>query len=124
MRPAPLPEYGEIRSEAAPNCTVCGSAGATLYGDLRDSMAQAPGRWRLAYCPDPGCGLLWLDPMPIAGDLVHAYRDYYTHSSPHGRSRRALGGPFGWIKQGFLASRFGYRFRAAPFKRALATLLA
>jgi SAM-dependent methyltransferase len=63
-------------------CLCCGTVGIPLYQDLRDGLFSAPGTWSLKQCPEIGCGLLWLDPMPLAEDLSAAYHDYYTHGAP------------------------------------------
>lgn len=58
-------------------------------------------------CPDPACGLLWLDPVPLEEDIHLAYARYYTHE------RGGDGGP-GWrpwyrgVVRAYLARRFGY----------------
>lgn len=58
---------------------ACGCDGVELYDGLTDYLAGTPGTWRMVRCPDPQCGLLWLDPQPVAGDLIKAYADYHTH---------------------------------------------
>lgn len=68
-----------MRSLPCPTCFACGSSGAILYDDLRDNLFSAPGAWSLRRCTAPHCGLLWLDPRPLAEDLPIAYQDYYTH---------------------------------------------
>ena len=68
-----------IRTEPRPNCYMCGATGGRLYGGLKDDLYGAPGEWSLSICQDPDCGLIWLDPIPMAGDIHKAYRSYYTH---------------------------------------------
>ena len=68
-----------MRSSPRGACYVCGTPGVPLYRDLRDDLFSAPGMWSLKRCPAERCGLVWLDPMPIAEDLPLAYQDYYTH---------------------------------------------
>jgi SAM-dependent methyltransferase len=107
-----------IRTRPAPTCVVCGGAGHERHAGLVDRLFGAPGTWRLVGCGSEGCGLLWLDPTPLAEDLGLAYQAYYTHASPtHAGWRRAIAR---WIKQGHFASRFGYRVPAAVPKRLLA----
>jgi 2-polyprenyl-3-methyl-5-hydroxy-6-metoxy-1,4-benzoquinol methylase len=65
-------------------------------------------------CPDPSCGLLWLDPMPLDEDLGLAYAgDYYTHQDdpPLTWPRRA----YYWLRRGYLARRYGYHAETVPF---------
>jgi len=40
----------------------------------------------MARCGDAACGLLWLDPAPLAEDLPLAYAAYHTH--PEAARRR------------------------------------
>ena len=71
-----------MRATAQPSCHVCGSQGEPLYRGLTDSMFSAAGNWSVSRCSNGDCGLLWLDPMPIAEDLPAAYESYYTHGEP------------------------------------------
>jgi SAM-dependent methyltransferase len=96
-------------------CENCGAAGAALFEDLRDPSFGSPGEWALRYCPEPACGLIWLDPQPMPEELFKLYADYYTHAdssgtSPHYRSRplaralrRTLALVLPW-RRGFLRS--------------------
>ncbi len=72
----------EIRSRPCPDCFICGASGLPLYDGLTDRLFDAPGVWNLKRCPDPMCGLLWLDPMPLEEDIGKAYANYMTHSAP------------------------------------------
>src|SRR6185437_6809996 len=71
-----------MRAAARPRCDVCGSAGEPLYRGLSDGMFYAAGSWSVSRCCNGNCGLLWLDPMPLAEDLPAAYESYYTHGEP------------------------------------------
>ena len=113
-----------LRTAPVPACPACGAGGATLHQGLRDRHFGVPGSWRIARCHDPACAVLWLDPAPVEEDLGLAYRRYYTHADPGRPPARTLGGPWGWVKQGHLAARFGYPVPAARLKRPLALLLA
>ena len=65
-----------------------------MYGGLRDRLFSAPGTWSLRECPEPTCGLLWLDPEPSEEDIGLLYRNYYTHGAPPASlswARRAFG---------------------------------
>lgn len=68
-----------MRSMPQPTCYCCGGSGELLFRELCDSLFSATGRWSLRRCTAAGCGLLWLDPMPVEEDLGLAYREYYTH---------------------------------------------
>jgi SAM-dependent methyltransferase len=71
----------EIRSRPCPNCSLCGAGGEPLYEGLKDRLFNAPGEWNLKRCPNPKCGLLWLDPMPLEEDIGTAYETYFTHAA-------------------------------------------
>lgn len=81
-----------IRTRPNPDCHVCGTNGEPLYQCLRDRLFSAPGEWNLKKCPNPQCGLVWLDPMPIEEDISKAYHAYYTHadSCEEERHRRCI----------------------------------
>lgn len=66
-----------IASEPSSCCYLCGTDGVALYEGLTDQWFGVPGSWNLKRCP--GCGLVWLDPMPTKGDVWKAYRSYFTH---------------------------------------------
>lgn len=86
-----------IRTRSQVACHICDTEGTILYDSLTDKLFGAPGVWRLRRCTAASCGLMWLDPMPLAEDLWIAYREYYTHTSnssfpatwPRGRGLRA-----------------------------------
>ncbi len=66
-----------IGVEDKPRCCICNSTGARLYGGLRDRLFDAPGAWNILSCRN--CGLLWLDPQPIASEMSRLYGKYFTH---------------------------------------------
>ena len=84
----------QIRTRPSRDCCVCGARGEPLYQHLRDRMFEAPGEWDMKKCPDPQCGLVWLDPMPIEDDIGKAYQTYYTHAcsgnGQHSRSAKEI----------------------------------
>jgi 2-polyprenyl-3-methyl-5-hydroxy-6-metoxy-1,4-benzoquinol methylase len=73
---------GHIGTDPFPSCHLCGATGVLLYRGLPDCIRSVAGTWDLKRCPTPGCGLVWLDPMPKEADIGKAYRSYYTHVSP------------------------------------------
>jgi 2-polyprenyl-3-methyl-5-hydroxy-6-metoxy-1,4-benzoquinol methylase len=99
-----------IRTQACPNCFVCGSGGERIYHGVRDRLFSAPGSWNLKKCRNKSCGLMWLDPMPLAEDIGKAYETYYTHAhqdkdfAKESLSRRLLR----LIRAGYLARTYGY----------------
>lgn len=79
-----------IRTAPSPYCIACGDTGVPLYEGLADSLAGTPGSWRMVRCAREACGMLWLDPKPLAEDLIKAYATYHTHTRPP-RGAAALG---------------------------------
>lgn len=71
----------EIRTEPRPNCFLCDVPGRPLYQDLPSALFETPGRWSFSECPRPECGLIWINPTPIAADLHRAYETYFTHNA-------------------------------------------
>ncbi len=69
----------EIRTRPCPDCYICGAQGQLLYQGLEDRLFDAPGHWNMVKCSNPGCGLVWMDPMPIEEDIGKVYETYYTH---------------------------------------------
>jgi len=74
-----LTDPGIMDSSSVPTCYLCGSQGVIEQADLPDLLAGTPGKWNLQRCPNPDCGLVWLDPMPTKEDVWKAYRIYFTH---------------------------------------------
>jgi 2-polyprenyl-3-methyl-5-hydroxy-6-metoxy-1,4-benzoquinol methylase len=117
-----------IRTEAQIRCVGCGSIGQPRYENLRDRFFGAPGRWNLSRCLGAQCGMLWLDPMPLADDLWKAYRDYYTHEeavarilSPRERVVRPI---LQSIKRAYVAARLGYTDRRVTARERMLAMLA
>lgn len=115
----------EIRTRTNPDCCVCGARGEPLYQRLRDRLFSAPGEWDLKKCPDPQCGLVWLDPMPFAEDIGKAYITYFTHGASeqgnveHGKRGLLLRRLFKYFKHGYLATRYDYKNGVRIFQRIL-----
>ena len=87
-----------IRTRPYPACCLCGATGMELYAGLEDRLFSAPGKWNLKRCPNSGCGLVWLDPMPVEEDLPLAYQNYYTHDD----STVISHGVLGWLYRALL----------------------
>lgn len=98
-----------IRSYQCPECYLCHSQGRFLYRGLQDRLFGAPGEWNFRECSNPGCSLVWLDPMPLADDLNKAYLNYFTHRDTKDISEKWFGAAYMSAAQGYLASRYGYR---------------
>ena len=82
-------ESCQIRACSCPTCYLCGALGTLLYENLTDRLFGSPGIWNFKLCPNPSCGLIWLDPMPIESDLGKAYRNYYTHAQPQASTQQS-----------------------------------
>jgi 2-polyprenyl-3-methyl-5-hydroxy-6-metoxy-1,4-benzoquinol methylase len=115
-----------IRTVARPTCYVCGARGVEQYFGLKDRLFDAPGSWNLKRCSDSGCGIYWLDPMPIEADLNKLYSQYYTHHdeavhSGPGRLKAILNR----ANAAYLNAKFGYATSSTndPLSRLLGVLL-
>lgn len=73
-----------METQPTPACCVCGTPGVLAYANLDDALFGADGRWSLRRCPNPDCGMMWLDPMPTPRDIGQAYARYYTHGDRNG----------------------------------------
>lgn len=88
-----------LRTTSRPTCPVCGMRGEDVYRGLRDSSFDAPGEWNIAKCGAEDCGTFWLNPEPVAEDLLYAYRNYHTHGDTKERSGGALKRLYIWFVQ-------------------------
>ncbi len=115
-----------IRTRSCPKCYLCERKGQLLYENLTDRLFGAPGEWNLRRCPNPKCGIVWLDPTPLEEDISKAYRTYYTHEpdvpSQDNSARRLQSR----IRMGYLRTRYRYhqdsQTRWDPFFALLAYL--
>jgi 2-polyprenyl-3-methyl-5-hydroxy-6-metoxy-1,4-benzoquinol methylase len=89
-------------------CPLCGGEGSVLHSGLPDRQSSVTGVWAIRRCPNPLCGLMWLDPMPLEDELHKAYASYYTHAGGPSRSG-TIAGLLQAMKRGYLANRYGYR---------------
>lgn len=121
-----------IRSQPHLDCYLCGAQGKSLYQGLNDRLFGAPGQWNTKQCPNPDCGLLWLDPMPIEDDIGQAYRTYFTHRQTARAADRPRRGRFRRVKlfyrearkEGYLANKYGYQSDTlASWKKGLGMLM-
>jgi 2-polyprenyl-3-methyl-5-hydroxy-6-metoxy-1,4-benzoquinol methylase len=114
---------GEIQSCAFPNCSLCGEAGKLLHAGLADRLFGASGTWTLKQCPRLECGLVWLDPMPMEQDIHKAYANYHTHEAPLVPRDSWLRRTYNFVKQGYLAAKYGYRPLTSGWQKALGLLM-
>jgi len=93
-----------MRTAPKPSCFACGSSGSYLYQDMPDRLFGVAGMWQIKVCSNVACGMLWLDPAPIAEDLPIAYQNYYTHA-PQPLKKTAF---FNKITAGYLVKTYQY----------------
>jgi len=79
-----------MRDERAENCILCGTPGTVMHAGVSDKIFGVPGEWGFRSCPNPQCGLCWLDPKPVREDLHESYSHYFTHGTSPERSRQLL----------------------------------
>jgi len=97
-----------IRTRPCPSCYLCERKGELLYENLTDRLFDSPGSWNLKRCPDPNCGIVWLDPMPVEEDISKAYRAYHTHEAdvpPPDSSARRL---HSRVRMGYIRTKYRY----------------
>jgi SAM-dependent methyltransferase len=111
-----LPNEGQIRTKAQPTCILCGYEGRPIYSGQKDRLFGAGGLWDLKICPNRECGLIWLDPMPLPGDIGKAYANYYTHLKRDEMERVGfLRRIYQLMKRGYWASKYNYQIGPAAF---------
>jgi len=86
-----MPFEGKIATELVGACIFCEQPGIPLYSGLSDQLFGTPGFWNFLQCEK--CGLVWLNPRPVAAELSKAYVRYYTHqgSNTIHTTRKPLG---------------------------------
>ncbi|MHB1515911.1 MAG: class I SAM-dependent methyltransferase [Acidiferrobacteraceae bacterium] len=111
------------RKQPRPRCALCGHVSVALHTGLQDRLFGAAGTWDLVSCTNPGCGLVWLDPMPSDRELGKAYEAYHTHAATAPRAT-PLNRMYGAIRDGYLKRRYGYHQGTGPrWLRHLAPLV-
>jgi 2-polyprenyl-3-methyl-5-hydroxy-6-metoxy-1,4-benzoquinol methylase len=111
----------QIRTAPYPKCILCGCEGRLLYSKQSDRLFCASGSWNFKICSNRKCGLIWLDPMPLAEDIGKAYTNYYTHAT------HKTAGRWGLLKRirslaerGYWANEYHYEVGSRP---SLASIL-
>lgn len=109
-----------IRLSEKNSCECCKKNGLVLYSEQRDRLFNTPGKWTIYRCPNPSCGLMWLNPMPIEADLHLAYQNYYTHTAASAKKFSL----FSRIKSAHQALHFNHPNKSAgPIYQLLSKLL-
>lgn len=104
-----------IRTDPCSNCVLCGEEGLPLYKGLRDQLFGVNGTWEMSRCVRGDCGLVWLNPKPLAEDIHHAYARYSTHTDA---PSVPVSGFRSWLRgfgQDYLAWRYDYPARRNRF---------
>ncbi len=78
-----------VRTQERPRCFLCGAEGKPFLQGLVDPFYGVEGTWNFKRCATPGCGLIWLDPMPVSEDLHLAYQQYFTHGESENKPSSA-----------------------------------
>jgi len=113
-----------MRTRGCPRCLLCETPGELLHENLTDRLFGTPGTWNLRRCSNAACGLIWLDPMPLADDIHKAYLGYYTHQNGLPVADTILRRWYNRIIRGHLAIAYQYEgSRLSAFDRALGALL-
>jgi 2-polyprenyl-3-methyl-5-hydroxy-6-metoxy-1,4-benzoquinol methylase len=115
-------DFADIRATPYPTCILCGSSGTLIYKDLKDHLFGAGGTWNFRKCTDLGCGLIWLDPMPIAKDMGKAYRNYYTHITTSQHSTSLLRTIKEQSQRHWLSVNYGYPVSSQKNSRFVSTV--
>jgi len=97
-----------IRTQPAPFCYMCGSAGVLLHEGIKDCFQDTGQSWSIKICSDASCGLGWVEPMPMEEDIHKAYQAYYTHSDIGLNYSNRVVRLYKHIRAGYLAGKYGY----------------
>ena len=97
----------QIRTRPVPVCPICGREGNLAWTGLRDQLFGVSGEWSFRRCGSRACGLLWLDPMPLAADLPLLYQSYFTHA-PQVKTSGLRARVEHRLMEGVLQDRLGY----------------
>ncbi|HEX4599345.1 MAG TPA: class I SAM-dependent methyltransferase [Burkholderiaceae bacterium] len=84
-------------------------------------MHGSPGRWDMVQCRAGDCGLLWLNPRPVAEQLPRLYENYFTHEAEQPGPRSD--GLRVHVRRAIQRSLLGYPARLGAAARALAAVV-
>jgi 2-polyprenyl-3-methyl-5-hydroxy-6-metoxy-1,4-benzoquinol methylase len=112
-----------ITITSAPTCYLCESSGKQLYQNIEDLVFGSPGLWSFRQCSNSSCGLIWMDPVPVVGDTAKLYESYYTHGDGQVRGTSKFRRALRFIRDCYLADRYGYRELAPVFCRPIGWML-
>lgn len=84
------------------------------YRRLIDRWFGVAGEWSMRQCDARECGAWYLDPVPHADDVLHLYRDYYTHGQEAGELGALGSGVLRLARLDYLSRVYGYRLVPPP----------
>jgi len=125
IQAAGMEDGKQIGTVPCPECILCGREGRLLHANQNDRLFCASGSWNFKICSNPKCGLVWLDPMPLAEDIGKAYANYYTHATHQTTGRTGLLKKIRDLAQrGYWADEYHYEIGSRPsLARSLGRLL-
>ena len=86
-------ELGQaIATELVEKCPLCQGEGEMYYDNLADRLYHTQGVWSFRRCVE--CGILWMNPRPVASEIHRLYQEYFTHESD-GSTINLIGGQRG-----------------------------
>lgn len=68
-----------IATELVEKCPLCQGEGEMYYDNLADRLYHTQGVWSFRRCVE--CGILWMNPRPLASEINRLYQEYFTHES-------------------------------------------
>ncbi len=114
-----------ITTRNKPDCYICGAEGINLYTDMVDRLFQTPGKWNMKKCPHSGCGLVWIDCIPVKDDIYKLYLNYFTHQDLfNSNDDKILKSFLNYVKAGYLTLKYGYHQDTIGFMQKLTGILA
>lgn len=110
-----------FKVEVIDTCPLCESRDLRiLHESMGDRLYGVPGEWTYNKCGN--CALIFLNPRPTEEDIGAAYSTYPTHDPsrlPASLPRRLRS----YIRDGYLARRFGYEEDVSMYKRVAGWLI-
>ncbi len=114
----------DIETEVLTACPLCGyTENSVLHESLKDRLFFAPGTW--TFCRCNACGVAFLNPRPLPGEIHKAYTELYS-------TRKKAGHPGGpgslravkrYLKRGYYAFKHGYTVGTTRIQRMVGGIL-
>lgn len=114
----------KIRTTTKEHCYLCNSKGNNLYKGIKDRLFGVKGLWNIDKCSNNDCGLLWLNPMPVAEELPKLYETYYTHiHDPLPKKANGLTQVFRDGCSDYLKNKYQYPYKSSLLSRLIGTII-